>query len=53
MGKASHKAGIQRASGMQGIRGSEKKGGEGAWGNMVAVSYLAVWITWLAQKADV
>lgn len=37
---------------MNGIRSSEKKGGEGVQGNIVVVSYLDVWITWLAQKME-
>lgn len=37
---------------MQGIRSAKKKGGEGVWGNMVVVSYMAVWIIWLAQKSE-
>lgn len=53
MGKASNKVGIEWTNGMQGLRSSEKKGGEGVWGNMAVVSYLAVWIIGLAQKTAV
>lgn len=53
MGKASNKARIRWTNGMQGLKSSEKKGGAGVWGNMVAITYLTVWIIWLAQKTEV